>query len=407
MSGSSSETKRLEAPKDGSVTVVTEVSVTEKEIVEDRDSIVIRLDAAYLNLNDQMAEFQTQWDDNPTLAFVTSAREGWNAGGADWLSDQAELFKAELWTDLGGKVRDAAGTAYDRLAGYSKQRYDELHKQLSKHIENPDETLKNWAWWQKTIETEVTEFGHQQLQRLEDARHAVQVAAETVIESVDKARKIYQHRDAILNLPSLIADGQPRPIQNFVDTVLMDIDPVLAKAIRNDPNFAVVLEVIADHDSALSYLAYVGLMIEAIPPNFYAYVAGKGSAYLMIEVVMLVVSALLSAGAAVAARITMLIGRFAAAGVKVVTANRRIRRAKAAIDAFLRILEDLSEAVNSLHNLGAKLLQARSRGLVVRGKTKTTLIAKKQGIKREKRCRICGSTTHTTPRRRLGTVEYV
>ena len=25
-------------------------------------------------------------------------------------------------------------------------------------------------------------------------------------------------------------------------------------------------------------------MLEAIPPNFYAYVAGKGSAYLMIEV---------------------------------------------------------------------------------------------------------------------------
>ncbi|RZT10045.1 hypothetical protein SAMN05216319_1506 [Duganella sp. CF402] len=397
----------MEAPKDGAVIVTTETRVTEKEISEEREGIVLRLHAAYLNLTDQMAEFQSQWDENPTLAFVTSAREGWNAGGAEWLSDQAELFKPELWTDLGGKIRDAAGTAYDRLASYSKQRYDELHKQLSTHIENPDDTLYNWAWWQKAITEEATELGRQQLQKLEDARHAVQDAANTVIESANKARKIYQHRDAILNLPSLIADGQPRPVQNFVDTVLMDIDPVLAKSIRNDPNFAVVLEIIADHDSALSYLAYVGLMIEAIPPNFYAYVAGKGSAYLMIEVVMLVVSALLSAGAAVAARITMLIGRFAAASVKVVTANRRIKRAKAAIDAFLRIMRDLSDAVDDLHNLGAKLLQARSKGLVVRGNTKTTLAAKRTSIKRDKKCRVCGSTAHTTPRLRPGTVHYV
>jgi len=108
----------------------------------------------------------------------------------------------------------------------------------------------------------------------------------------------------------------------------------------------------------------------------------------------------------VAARITMLIGRFAAAGVKVVTANRRIQRAKAAIEAFIRILRDLSDAVDDLHNLGAKLLQARSKGLVVRGNTKTTLAAKRTSIKRDKKCRVCGSTTHTTPRRRPGNVEY-
>jgi hypothetical protein len=396
----------MEAPKDGAVIVTTEVTVTEKEIVEEREGIVLRLHAAYLNLSDQMVEFQSQWDDNPTLAFVTSAREGWNAGGADWLNDQAELFKAELWTDLGGKIRDAAGTAYDRLAGYSRQRYDELHKQLSRHIENPEDTLYNWAWWQREITEEVTELGQQQLKKIDEARHAVQDAANTVIESANKAIKIYQHRDAILNLPSLIADGKPQPVQNFVDTVLWDIDPELAKSIRNDPNFAVVLEIIADHDSALSYLAYVGLMIEAIPPNFYAYVAGKGSAYLMIEVVMLVVSALLSAGAAVAARITMLIGRFAAAGVKVVTANRRIQRAKAAIEAFIRILRDLSDAVDDLHNLGSRLISARSKGLVVRGKTKTTLQAKREAVRRDKRCRRCGSTQHSTPRSHIGKVVY-
>eukprot|EP01034_Spumella_vulgaris_P037226 gene37226-45932_t len=39
-------------------------------------------------VQDQMSEFQQQWDESPALAFITSAHEGWNAGGADWLNDQ-------------------------------------------------------------------------------------------------------------------------------------------------------------------------------------------------------------------------------------------------------------------------------------------------------------------------------
>ncbi|TWI66186.1 hypothetical protein IP91_01997 [Pseudoduganella lurida] len=401
-----SETKRLQATKDGAVLVTTTTTVTEREIYEDREIIVQRLHAAYLTLTDEMSEFQAQWDSDPATAYLTSAREGLNAGGADWLDDQMELFSAKLWTDLGGKVKDAASTAYDRLGSYASRRYGLLQKELNKHIEHPEDTLYNWAWWQRAITAGAEEIGQQQLQQLRDAGQALKDTGHTVLETVEKARKIFKHRDAILNLPVLIANGQPRPIQAFVDTVLMDIDPKLAKAIRNDPNFPVVLEIIADHDSVLSYLSYMGLMIEAIPPNFYAYAAGKGGAYLMIEVVMLIVTALLSAGTAAAARITTLVARFAASSAKVVTANRKIKRATAAIQSFTRALEDLSTAVDELHTLGAKLVQARSKNLVVRGQTKTTLQAKKESIKRDKKCRLCGSTQHETPRFRPGTVEY-
>lgn len=401
------EIRKLDAPKDGNVLVTVKSRITEKEITEEREMIVLRLHAAYLNLTDYMAEFQTQWDDSPALAYVTSAYEGWNAGGAEWLDDQAEFFTADLWINLGSKVKDAAGTAYDRLATYSAGRFESVQKEVNKHLDKPEETLLNWAWWQRSLSDTATELGNEQLRRFEAVRHNMNALSESVFESADMAKKIYRHRNAILDLPTLIANGEPRPIQNFVDTVLMDIDPKLAKAIRDDPNFPVVLEVIADHESALSYLAYVGLMIEAIPPNFYAYVAGKGGAYLMIEIVMLIVTALLSAGAAAAARITMLIARFAAAGAKVVTANRKIKRAKAAIDAFLRMLRDLCDAVDELHSLGAKLLEARSKGYVLRGNTKTTLMAKRKSIKRDKKCRCCGSTEHTTPRTRPGHVEYI
>jgi hypothetical protein len=406
MAANNSEIKNVALPKDGGVTITAGTDVTEKEIAEDRASIVQMLHASYLNLTDQMSEFQAQWDANPALAYVTSANEGWNAGGAAWLHDQAELFEAKLWTDLGGSIRNAAGTGYDRLATYSKQRYESLKSELNKHVSEPEDTLYNWAWWQAAIETEAQELLDAQGNKIRAIAKNVHDTTVSVLESAETARKIYVHRQAILDLPTLIANGDPRPVQKFVETVLMDIDPTLAKAIRNDPNFAVVLEIIADHDSALSYLAYVGLMLEAIPPNFYAYVAGKGGAYIMIEIVMLVVTALLSAGSAAAARIGMLVARFASAGAKVGTITRKLKRAKAAVDAFIRTIEDFSRAVDDLHSLGGKLLRARRKSLVVKGSTKTTLQAKRNLIKRDKRCRFCGSTSHSTPRTRRGTVEY-
>jgi hypothetical protein len=406
MSANNSETKNVALSKDGGVTITASTDVTEKEIAEDRASIVQMLHASYLNLTDEMSEFQSQWDENPALAYVTSANEGWNAGGAAWLHDQAELFEAKLWVDLGASIREAAGTGYDRLATYSKQRYESLKSELNKHVSEPEDTLYNWAWWQAAIETEAKELLDAQGKKIRAVAKNVHDTTVSVLESAETARKIYIHRQAILDLPTLIANGDPRPVQKFVETVLTDIDPTLAKAIRTDPNFAVVLEIIADHDSALSYLAYMGLMLEAIPPNFYAYVAGKGGAYIMIEAVMLVVTALLSAGSAAAVRIGALVARFASASAKIGSVQGRLKRAKAAVDSFIRVLEDLSRAADELHTVGAKLIKARTKHLVLKGPTKTTLQAKKNMIRRDKRCRVCGSTTHATPRIRRGNINY-
>lgn len=405
MATNPSETKHLSTSKDGAVRVTAQSAVTEREITEERDNIIISLHAAYLNLVDHMAEFQMQWDESPTGAFLHSAIEGGHAGGAEWLKDQAALFEPALWSDLGGKIKDTAGAAYDRLESYRAKRYAEMKSAINK-IGDPEDTLYNWTWWQNTLEKKIDEVTAQQMQMLKDAEKAVSGTVTSVLAAAEMAEKIYHHRAAIINLPTLIADGKPKPIQAFVDTVLFDIDRDLAIAIKRDPNFAYVLEVIADHDSALSYLSYVGLMLEAIPPNFYAYLAGKGGAYLMIEVVMLIVSALLSAGTAVALRIAMLVGRFASAGLKVVSANRRIKHARAAIEAFMRIIEDLAQAAQDLRHLGAKLVQARSNGLVIKANTRTTIDAKKLAIRRDKKCKRCGSTEHSTPRGRLGVVEY-
>lgn len=400
------ETAKYRAPRDGAVTVTVESRVTERQIAETRDGIVQRLHTSYQHLTEHMSEFQQQWNDNPTLAFINSTYEGWNAGGADWLSDQAELFEKETWIKLGDQVKDFAGNGYDRLATYSKQRYESIRDELNRHVENPEDTIYNWAWWHRSIKESASELVARKAEEIEAMRTAVVSAHRSVLATADKAQKIYKHRDAIMNLPNLIAAGDPKPVQAFVDKELMEIDPELAKAIRSSPQFPVVLELIADHDSALSYLSYVSLMIEAVPPNFYAYMAGKAGAYIMIEVVLVIVTALLSAGAAVAGRIAMLIARFAAASAKASNVGKKLQRAKNAIDAFIRILEQLSNAVDELHKLGYELVQARTKNLVVKAPTRTTITAKKSAIKRDKRCRLCGSSAHPTPTILRGTVEY-
>lgn len=365
-----------------------ETGITELDIVEKRERIELRLHAAYLNLTDQMTEFRGQWDASPAAAYATSAREGWNAGGAGWLDGQVELFNVELWADLGRKMRVAAGsqraTASEQASGTPGQGENN----------SPDD----WAWWQRSIPE--TASGR------EDAGDVLQSAGPTVIAGEEQARELYQHRDAILNLQNLIADGKPQPLHKFLDAVLMNIDSALAESIRGDPNFDLVLAIVADDGNVLSYLAYVGLMTEAIPPNFYAYVAGKGGAYLMLEVSMLTVCTLLSGGTEAADRITTLIGRLTEAEEEIDIANDAIERGAAAIDVFIRMLEDLSDSVDEIHTFGARLAQARSEGLTVRGSADTTLAAKRTSVKQDEKCRACGSVTHTTPRHRPGNVEY-
>ena len=402
MSGNlESERKKVLTPHDGSVIVTVQTNITEQEIVEERQSIVQRLHMGYMHLNEGMKEFQQQWDADGRLSLLTAASEGAKAGGGAWWDDLDDMFEKETWIELGGKVKNFSGEVYDRTAVYSKKFMTELSADINKLVVNPDDTLYNWTWWQKNLSDAAQQGYDAQLKRLQELQQTSHTAGEALFLS----QKIYTHRDAILNLPVLIASGNVKAIQAFVDNELKDIDAKLARAIKNDPNFPLVLEVIQDHDSALTYVTYASLMIEAVPPNFYAYVAAKGGVYLLIEVVLLIVTALLSAGTAAAARIATLAARLSTSA-RVAGLGKKIQSAQTAIHAMTRMLQDFSDAADNLHILGYKLKQARSKGLVLTGSTKTTLTAKKDNIKRDKKCRLCGSTAHVTPRYRLGTVVY-
>lgn len=405
--------RKVLASKDGSVLVLAKPSVTEKEIEEDRQLILQALDAAYLNLVDYMESFQREWDADPMWALVHSVGAGAEAGASAWGDDFADMLKKETWIDLGTKVKKLAGKALDSAAENSRKIFNDIADTTQKAAryagevtEKPEKTVMNWAWWQANLEEAEAEakaaIGGYVDRKLKQAS----AGAQAVSEAVQKAKKIYTHREAILGLPELLVKGDPKPVQAFVDTVLMDIDPEVAKEIKADPNFYMVLELISDHDSLLSYLSYVGMAIEAIPPNFLGYLAAKGGVYLLIELVLLLVTALLSAGAAAAARIAAMSARLLASGGKLATAAKKVEHAREALEAVVRVINDFYAATTSLRALGDKLRVARQRGLVLRGKTRTTIPARKESIKRQPKCQLCGSTKHTTPRFKLGTVTY-
>ncbi|WP_230970306.1 hypothetical protein [Nitrogeniibacter aestuarii] len=391
--------KKLLTPQGGSVAVMANPrNVSEKEIHDDRLLIIQRLDGCYGNLVEHMAPMQAAWDANPMVALGEAAIDGASAGVGDWADDFADMFDKKTWVALGDKLEHAAGAVYDTTREYAA----DVYQRIDALFENADDTLANWAWWQSQIESAEQAVVDDLQRKYEAMRETV----DDIEEVIAIAQRVWAYRDDILNLPKLIAEGDAKAVQAFVDNTLPKIDKELADGIRNDPNFYVVLEIIQDNDSALAYLSYVSLAIEAVPPNFYAYHAGKGGAYLMIEVVLLIVTALLSAGTVAAARIAALGARIAASSAKVAGVARKVEAAQRAFAAFVRMLDDFSAAANQLHALGAKLNVARQRGLRVAGSTKTTITARRAAIKRDRRCRICGSSKHSTPHGRLGTVEY-
>jgi hypothetical protein len=298
------------------------------------------------------------------------------------------------------------------MGAYAGQQYNELRTAFDEGaglVDHADDTIKNWAWWQSAIDHRVEQVRHYANQQVDAVSKTVADAKATVIDSADKAGKVYKHREAILGLPTLIASSNVDGIQKFVDTVLKDIDPELYKVVRESGNFHIALELIADHESALNYVSYMSLMVEAVPPNFYAYASAKYGVQLLLEVILTIGCAFFTAGAGIAVRVSTLAARLISASAKVSGVARRIQKAQAAIMAimaFMRVLEDFLQAARDLHRLGEKLLGARVRGVVFRGKTRETLTAKKKIIKRDLRCRLCGSTEHSTPRGRLGNVVY-
>ena len=219
--------------------------------------------------------------------------------------------------------------------------------------------------------------------------------------SAHVAERLVNMRHAILSFPFVVASGEEAAIRGHIDAVMRGFDADFADEILGHEDFALILEVIRHDDSVLSFMAYVGLMMAAVPPNFYAFVAGKGAPCLMLEAVLLAVGTLLSGGSAAALRIRQLEERFDELDPDQTRAGAALNIGAAA-DALVRMLQDFRRAADDVHQLCVAIPAAR-RAAAGSG---TSISARMAAIVADTSCRDCGSKKHTTTLSRMGTVNY-
>jgi hypothetical protein len=378
------EKKRIQLSGDGNVTLVEHQTVTEEEIHEDTEWITIKLDGIYWELTEAMKPYQKEWDADPTMALANALMGGAAEGGGAWVEDFGEMFNGETWKNAANWVGEIAGSARDVAVEYAQEKYEETKALLSA----PGKTIFSWSWWGKQVDDVKKSVS-------ETADSAVR-AGKAAKDAIETAIRIWQARDEIVKLPNMIITGDVNGIESFFLNTLPGIDKELADEINNSPNKHAVLALIDDPDSVLTYMNYLALTLEAIPPNFYAYLGGKAGVYILCEVILLLVTMIFSAGAATALRVSALLGRITMSSSKVASATKKIEHAMQALKAFEKVIVRFKEVAEDLRALGTKL-HGRKRGLRAAGASRTKIPVKRKPEKREPRCAICHSKDHHTP----------
>lgn len=365
----------------------------EEQITNIQDSVEATLDGAYNALVEDMKVFQQQWDEDGYLTLG----DGVIDGAISWGADIVDIVSPSFWGDAADSISDLTSSAVDKLAIYSTEKFNSI----TKAILTEDGQLKNPTWVLATVGKEFDSFQNSAFESVDNAIAEVQGI---YVESKDVLRKlecIAKHRKSIVALPQKVAEGDVDSIQIFIDTVLMELDPEWAKEIKGHENFPKAMAIIEDHDSIMTYVTYLSLMLEAIPPNFYSYYGGKAGAYLLLELILTVVLAIFTVGAGAAARISTLLARFASGAKNV----KGIKNAAKALDSFIKAVESLIDVLGDYKRLAEKLTN-RPLGKF-KGKPVTTMTAKKKAVKRDATCRLCHSNQHKTPRYKRGELEYI
>ncbi len=307
------------------------------------------------------------------------------------------MFSPSFWGDAADSISDLTSSTVDKLAIYSTEKFNSITKAML----NEEGELKNPTWVLSAISDQFRSFRDSAIETVDDAIEGVQTVYSESKDVVRKLECIAKHRKTIIDLPQRIASGDVVAVQKFIDTVLVELDPEWAKEVKEHENFPKALAIIEDHDSILTYVTYVSLMLEAIPPNFYSYHGGKAGAYLLLELILTIVLAIFTVGAGAAARVSALLARFAAGAKKV----KGVKNAAKALDSFIKAAESLIDVLKDYLDLAEKLAK---RGLgKFKGNPAMTLTAKKKAVKRNATCRLCHSNEHKTPRVKRGELEYI
>jgi len=369
----------------------------EKEIINQQNTIESILDGAYQATLKDMTGFQEEWEIEGMSTLATSLGSGSIAGAELWADGLADLVDPDTWIDMGNLIADVSSDVVDTLAIHAADKFNGIID----YYEDAEGNLANWTWISSQLNgalSSVEDSINETMDDFSDLVDSIEGGIETVV-------LMLKYRNEIQQLPLYIAEANINEIERFIDTVLFEIDPKIAMEIKENENYPFVIEIIRDHNTALTFLAYFQLISEAVPPNFYSYVSGKYGTYLLLEVTLTVLLAFFSGGAAAAGRIAMITARLASASSKV-NNIRKVNNAMTAIDSFQKTLNNFIQATEKMESLGKTLVKARNQGVKVVGSGRKTLILKKQNIMRNKGCRMCGSDKHKSPRNLRGCVVY-
>lgn len=346
---------------------------------EQRKSIVLRLHSAFLHVTEAMQPLRGMWQGSCAAAYQAAAECGWNPPQAKWLRAKRSVFDAELWGSVSDAMRQAA------LPGDETQSAE----------------ADEWMWWKERLGGLPAITGIRLLPGgLPEAPHDFTQGA--FGGGATFAARLREHRAAIFALPTLIANGDRQGIDDFLERVLPAVRPKLAREVQSAHNRQLIDVLLAEHDSMLTWLAYMEMVFESVPPSLYAHLAGPGGATLMLELRLMLPLALLCTGPAINHAIHELADKPGC----FVDDEDDPAPLDEAVQEFAQLLVDFMRAANAVHELEELLDEAKIEELAFPVLPRSDLRTRKAAIRQDKSCRACGSLEHRGHGVRMGTVAY-
>ncbi|XLZ68098.1 hypothetical protein ABT364_16270 [Massilia sp. SR12] len=354
------------------------------ELKEQRDLFILRLHSAFLQLGESLQLFRELWQDDGAIAYQVAAEQGWNPPPTKWLRFRRSVFEADFWLDVADRLQQRGAA---QQAAQSAQ---------------PDE----WCWWKEPLSGMPSVTGI----KLLPGRHRGAVPHTFAYGAFGKhetySAALQEQRAAILALPALLAGGNRTAIAHFQEHVLPTLWPDIAAAMRTaqqqHQHQRVVDELLHEQDSMLTWLAYMELAFDAIPPSVYAYIAGTGGSTLMLELRLLLPLLLLDTGGAAADAASELLQRLEGC----LGDDDDFQPPDQAIADLATLLLQFRRAADEVHDIGLLLADGRADELELPRHERSGLAARMAAIRADKSCRECGSTEHSTPLLTVGTVNY-
>ncbi|WP_374580422.1 hypothetical protein [Pseudoduganella sp.] len=350
------------------------------EVKEQRELLVLRLHTAFLQLGASLQLFRELWQEDGAIAYQVAAEQGWNPPPTKWLRFRRSVFDGDFWSGVADTLRQR-GAAPQALQSAQ-----------------PDE----WCWWKEPLGGMPAVTGFKLLPggRRDAAPHSFTHGA--FGEGGAYAATLHAQRAAILALPALLASGDRAGIADFMARVLPAVWPDLAPAISAAQAPHVIEELLDEQDSMLTWLAYMELAFDAMPPSLYAYIAGVGGATLMLELRLLLPLLLLDTGSAVADAVSDLLERLECC----LDEDTELLQPDQAVADLAELLLQLRRAASEVHEIGLLLADGRADELALPPPLRSNLAQRMAAIREDKSCRRCGSKDHSTPLQSVGSVSY-